>query len=85
VERHALPQSLTVQEALRSRLRELTATYVRHCYLLLTLSLRQEGWAVNAKRFYGPLRRGATEGANRGAEKDRTAATVASAAATTPN
>jgi putative transposase len=41
-----------LQEALRSRLRELAATHVRYGYRRLTVLLRREGWAVNAKRVY---------------------------------
>lgn len=40
-----------LQEALRSRLRQLAATYVRYGYRRLTVLLRREGWAVNAKRI----------------------------------
>jgi putative transposase len=41
-----------LQEALRGRLRQLAATYVRYGYRRLTVLLRREGWAVNAKRIY---------------------------------
>ena len=41
-----------LQAALRSRLRQLAATYVRYGYRRLTVLLRREGWAVNAKRIY---------------------------------
>jgi len=41
-----------LQEALRLRLRELAATHVRYGYRRLTVLLRREGWAVNAKRVY---------------------------------
>jgi putative transposase len=41
-----------LQEALRTRLRELAATHVRYGYRRLTVLLRREGWAVNAKRVY---------------------------------
>jgi putative transposase len=41
-----------LQEALRSRLRELAATHVRYGYRRLTVLLRRGGWAVNAKRVY---------------------------------
>jgi putative transposase len=41
-----------LQEALRSRLRELAATHVRYGYRRLTVLLRREGWKVNAKRVY---------------------------------
>jgi len=41
-----------LQEALRSRLRELAATHVRYGYRRLTVLLRREGWQVNAKRVY---------------------------------
>ena len=41
-----------LQEALRGRLRELAATHVRYGYRRLTVLLRREGWAVNAKRVY---------------------------------
>src|ERR1700744_1312449 len=41
-----------IQEALRCRLRELAATHVRYGYRRLTVLLRREGWAVNAKRIY---------------------------------
>jgi len=44
--------SRPLQEALRSRLRELAATHVRYGYRRLTVLLRREGWAVNAKRVY---------------------------------
>jgi putative transposase len=37
-------------EALRLRLRELAATHVRYGYRRLTVLLRRQGWAVNAKR-----------------------------------
>jgi putative transposase len=40
------------QEALRSRLKELAATYVRFGYRRLTVLMRREGWKVNAKRVY---------------------------------
>lgn len=39
-----------LQEALRLRLRELAATHVRYGYRRLTVLLRRQGWAVNAKR-----------------------------------
>jgi putative transposase len=42
----------SMQEALRSRLRDLAATHVRYGYRRLTVLLRREGWAVNAKRIY---------------------------------
>jgi putative transposase len=41
-----------LQELLRHRLRELAATHVRYGYRRLTVLLRREGWAVNAKRIY---------------------------------
>ncbi len=41
-----------MQEALRTRLRELAATHVRYGYRRLTVLLRREGWHVNAKRVY---------------------------------
>jgi putative transposase len=41
-----------LQEALRLRLRELAATHVRYGYRRLTVLLRRQGWAVNAKRVY---------------------------------
>lgn len=41
-----------LQEALRSRLRELAATHVRYGYRRLTVLLRREDWKVNAKRVY---------------------------------
>ncbi len=41
-----------LQEALRSRLRELAATHVRYGYRRLTVLLRREGWKGNAKRIY---------------------------------
>jgi putative transposase len=40
------------QEALRIRLRELAGSRVRYGYRRLTVLLRREGWAVNAKRIY---------------------------------
>jgi putative transposase len=40
------------QTALIMRLRELAATRVRFGYRRLTVMLRREGWAVNAKRIY---------------------------------
>ena len=40
------------QHPLRRRLKELAATYVRYGYRRLTVFLRREGWAVNAKRIY---------------------------------
>jgi putative transposase len=40
------------QHALRVRLRELAASRVRFGYRRLTVMLRREGWAVNAKRIY---------------------------------
>jgi putative transposase len=40
------------QHALRSRMRELAASRVRFGYRRLTVMLRREGWAVNAKRIY---------------------------------
>ncbi len=41
-----------LQEALRLRLRQLAATHVRYGYRRLTVLLRRQGWAVNAKRVY---------------------------------
>ena len=41
-----------MQEALRTRLREVAATHVRYGYRRLTVLLRREGWKVNAKRVY---------------------------------
>ena len=40
------------QHALRTRMRELAASRVRFGYRRLTVMLRREGWAVNAKRIY---------------------------------
>ena len=40
------------QDALRVRLRELAASRVRFGYRRLTVMLRRQGWAVNAKRIY---------------------------------
>jgi putative transposase len=40
------------QTALKMRLRELAASRVRFGYRRLTVMLRREGWAVNAKRIY---------------------------------
>jgi putative transposase len=40
------------QTPLRIRLRELAASRVRFGYRRLTVLLRREGWAVNAKRMY---------------------------------
>ena len=40
------------QTALRIRLRELAAVRIRLGYRRLTVLLRREGWAVNAKRIY---------------------------------
>src|SRR5271156_2493970 len=40
------------QHALRVQLRELAASRVRFGYRRLTVLLRREGWAVNAKRIY---------------------------------
>lgn len=40
------------QTALRMRLRELAASWVRFGYRRLTVLLRREGWAVNAERIY---------------------------------
>ena len=40
------------QHALRVRMRELAASRVRFGYRRLTVLLRREGWAVNAKRIY---------------------------------
>jgi putative transposase len=40
------------QHALRVRLRELAGGRVRFGYRRLTVMLRREGWAVNAKRIY---------------------------------
>lgn len=40
------------QSALRMRLKDLAATRVRFGYRRLTVLLRREGWAVNAKRVY---------------------------------
>jgi putative transposase len=40
------------QDALRRRLKELAATYVRYGYRRLTVLLRREGWKVNTKRIY---------------------------------
>ena len=39
------------QHALRVRMRELAASRVRFGYRRLTVMLRREGWAVNAKRI----------------------------------
>jgi putative transposase len=41
-----------LQEALRTRLREVAAMHVRYGYRRLTVLLRREGWMVNAKRVY---------------------------------
>jgi putative transposase len=41
-----------LQEALRTRLREVAATHVRYGYRRLTVLLRREGWKVNAQRVY---------------------------------
>ena len=40
------------QHALRVRIRELAGSRVRFGYRRLTVMLRREGWAVNAKRIY---------------------------------
>ncbi len=64
-----------LQEALRLRLRELAATHVRYGYRRLTVLLRREGWAVNAKRVYRLYERRGPEGAQHGAEEDRAPAT----------
>ena len=40
------------QDALRMRLREVTASRVHFGYRRLTVLLRREGWRVNAKRIY---------------------------------
>ena len=40
------------QEPLRMRLRELAGSRVRFGYRRLTVLLKREGWAVNAKRIY---------------------------------
>jgi len=40
------------QDALRIRLRELAGSRVRYGYRRLTVLLKREGWAVNAKRIY---------------------------------
>lgn len=40
------------RHALRVRLRELAASWVRFGYRRLTVLLRREGWMVNAKRIY---------------------------------
>jgi putative transposase len=40
------------QDELRLRLRECAASRVRYGYRRLTVLLRREGWAVNAKRIY---------------------------------
>ena len=40
------------QTTLKLTLRELAATRVRFGYRRLTVMLRREGWAVNAKRIY---------------------------------
>jgi putative transposase len=40
------------QTGLKMRLRELAASQVRFGYRRLTVMLRREGWAVNAKRIY---------------------------------
>ena len=39
-------------DGLKMRLRELAASRVRFGYRRLTVMLRREGWAVNAKRIY---------------------------------
>jgi putative transposase len=41
-----------LQEALRTRLREVAAMHVRYGYRRLTVLLLREGWMVNAKRVY---------------------------------
>jgi putative transposase len=40
------------QDGLRMRIRELAGSRVRYGYRRLTVLLRREGWAVNAKRVY---------------------------------
>ncbi len=40
------------QDALRGRLKEMAATYVRYGYRRLAVLLRRDGWQVNAKRVY---------------------------------
>jgi transposase InsO family protein len=52
LEHAALSQPPRAAEAQRARLRELAATHVRYGYRRLTVLLRREGWAVNAKRIY---------------------------------
>ena len=57
-----------LQEALRCRLRELAARHVRR----LTVLLHREGWMVNAKAGLPSIRPGKPEGAQCGADEDRT-------------
>jgi len=40
------------QSELRMKIRELAGARVRYGYRRLTVLLRREGWAVNAKRVY---------------------------------
>ena len=49
---HEPPSRRDPQTALKMRLRELAASRVRFGYRRLTVMLRREGWAVNAKRIY---------------------------------
>lgn len=66
------------QTALKMRLRELAATRVRFGYRRLTVMLRREGWAVNAKRHLPAVYRRWVGGADQGAQEDRAPRTCAS-------
>jgi putative transposase len=55
------------QTAHKMRLRELAASRVRFGYRRLTVLLRREGWAVNAKRHLSALHRGRPGGTHQSA------------------
>src|SRR5713226_8268510 len=62
------------QTALKMRLRELAGSRVRFGYRRLTVMLRREGWAVNAKRIYRFVYGRWAGGANQSTQEDRAAA-----------
>lgn len=49
---HELQEPRDPEHALRVLMRELAASRVRFGYRRLTVLLRREGWAANAKRIY---------------------------------
>jgi putative transposase len=55
------------------RVRELAASQVRFGYRRLTVMLRREGWAVNAKRIYRLYTEDGLAVRTKGAQEDRAA------------